>query len=76
MAGAPAGLSGLLALASIGPETLRAAAGGPGFLLAVLEYVCADEALLRDVAAGAGHSPESLDRARQVLQGPQPDWGA
>ena len=76
MAADPEKMSGFLALAGIGPENLRAAAQGPGFLQAVLDYICADEALLREIAGATGRSPEEIDRYRQILQGPQPDWGA
>ncbi len=76
LAADPEKLSGFLALAGIGPENLRQAAQGPTFLHAVLDYACSDEALLRELAAAANRRPEQLDQARQMLAGPQPDWGA
>ncbi len=76
LAADPEKLSGFLALAGIGPENLREAASGPGFLQAVLDYVCSEEMLLRELADAAGRTPELVDLARQKLAGPQPDWGA
>ena len=76
LASDPEKMSGFLALSGIGPENLRVAAKSPGFLQGVLDYICSDEALLREVAAANGRTPEQLDRARQMLAGPQPDWGA
>ena len=76
LAADPEKLSGFLALSGIGPENLRVAAKSPGFLQGVLDYICSDEALLREIATANGRTPEELDRARQILAGPQPDWGA
>lgn len=69
-------LSGFMSLSGIDPGELRKAAQNPGFFPAVLDFVCADEAILHAFSAQAGHSPEIIDHARQVLHGPQPDWGA
>lgn len=76
LAGDPERLSGFMALAGIDPAGLRQAAQGPAFLQGVLDYICADETLLREIAAAVSHTPESIDRARMILQGPQGDWGA
>ncbi len=69
-------LSGFLALSGIGPENLRAAAQGPVFLQAVLDYICSDPSLLADIAAALDRTPAAIDHARMILAGPQPDWGA
>lgn len=65
-----------LAQAGLAPEDLRSASQTPGFLTAVLEFLCADETQLRAFAANAGHSPETVDNARKVLAGPGGDWSA
>jgi hypothetical protein len=72
VAGDPEHLERFLALTGITPGDIRTAAGTPGFLAGVLDYVAGDEALLRAVAAHAGVAPEQLDRARQALVGH--DW--
>lgn len=69
-------LAGFLALSGLGPDNLRQAAQSPAFLQAVLDFICADEALLRALAIAAQRSPEEIDHARRVLAGPEPDWGA
>ncbi len=76
LAADPEKLSGFLALSGIGPDNLRAAAKSPGFLQGVLDFVCADEMLLREIAASLNRTPEDIDRARMILAGPPPDWGA
>ena len=76
LAGEQEKLLGFLAISGIEPQNLRAAATAPAFLLGVLDYVCNDETLLREIAANIGRSPEDIDRARMILTGPPPDWGA
>ncbi len=72
LAGDPEHLERFLALTGVSPTDIRSAAGEPGFLAGVLDYVAGDEALLRAVAAHAGVAPEQLDRARHTLSGH--DW--
>ncbi len=49
------------------PGDIRRAAGEPGFMLAVLEHLCADESALLTFAANLGAGPEQVDAARQML---------
>jgi Protein of unknown function (DUF3572) len=72
VAGDPEHLERFLALTGISPGDIRTAAGAPGFLAGVLDYVAGDEALLCAVAAHAGVAPEQLDQARQALA--RHDW--
>jgi hypothetical protein len=62
-------LGSFLALSGIGPESLRAAAREPDFLLGVLEHVAANEALLIAFAKHADIDPTEIVRARDVLAG-------
>ena len=68
----PERLGRFLALTGIGPESLRAAARDPGFLLGVLEHVAGDEALLLAFATRHEIDPEDIARARDVLAGEMP----
>lgn len=70
LAGDSEHLGPFLALGGIDPGSIRDAARSPGFLSAVLEYVCGDESLLRSFCAQAKYRPEEVDKARQVLAGP------
>ena len=63
-------LGRFMAMSGIEPDTLRAAAGEPGFLVAVLDHLLADESLLLAFAANAGHAPERIATARARLAGP------
>jgi hypothetical protein len=56
-------LAGFLSLTGLGPETIRAAAGSPGFLKAVLDHVAGNEDLL-------GTRPDTIIEARQLLRAP------
>jgi hypothetical protein len=53
------------------PETIRIAAGEPGFLAAVLDHVAADEMLLIDIAKELGAKPEHIMAARSILSPPE-----
>jgi uncharacterized protein DUF3572 len=68
----PERLGRFLALTGIGPESLRAAAREPGFLLGVLDHVAGDEALLLAFSDSASVDPEDIARARNVLAGDVP----
>ena len=63
-------LARFLALTGLGPETVRAAAGSPGFLRAVLDHVAGHEDLLVGLADEMGTRPETIVEARRVLAGP------
>ena len=65
-------LGRFLAITGIGPESIRAAAGEPDFLLGVLDYLVSDEPLLVAFASENGFEPEHVVRARDVLAGPPP----
>jgi hypothetical protein len=71
LAGDPEALSRFLALAGIGPTTLRQAAADPAFLAGVLDHMLSDEALLTAFAAGQGIRPEAVAEARRALD-PRP----
>src|SRR5436305_3934395 len=62
-------LGRFLALSGIGPDSLRAAAREPNFLLGVLDHVTGDEALLVAFAGHGGIDPAEVARARDVLAG-------
>jgi hypothetical protein len=72
LAGDPELLSRFLALTGIDPDSVRSAAGEPGFLAGILDYVAADERLLLAFATHAGVGPEEIETARQALAGA--DW--
>jgi hypothetical protein len=55
------------ALTGTDPATIRAAAESPDFLLAVLDHVCADEALLLGLAEATGVAPETIVTAHDLL---------
>jgi hypothetical protein len=63
-----------LALSGLDPGDLRKAAGEPGFLPGVLDYVAGDEALLIAFAEDAGVAPERIGEARHLLA-PEADFG-
>ena len=69
----PEQLGVFLALSGIGPESLRAAAGEPHFLVGVLDHVVSNEKLLLDFAAHQDIDPFDVTRARQTLRGPERD---
>ena len=69
IAGEPEQLGRFLALSGIGPDSLRAAAREPNFLLGVLDHVTGDEALLVAFAGHSGIDPAEVARARNVLAG-------
>jgi len=65
-------LSRFLALTGIDPGSIRAAAKEPGFLAGVLAYISGNERTLIAFAAHAGVAPEEIEKAKQLLAGP--DW--
>jgi len=62
-------LGHFLAATGIGPAEIRAAAGEPGFLAGVLDYVTAEQRLIESFAAQAGVDPAIIDKARLALSG-------
>ncbi len=71
LAGETERLERFLALTGLGPQSLRAAAREPGFLLGVLDHVASDETLLLAFANENGIDPQDVERARAALaQGP------
>ena len=66
-------LGAFLALTGIGPESLRAAAREPNFLLGVLDHVAGDEALLIAFAHEQGINPPAVAQARDALAGEPPE---
>ncbi len=65
----PQSLSRFLDTSGISADQIRAAAAGPGFLAGVLEYMLADENLLRAFADRAGIDPAEVARASNALGG-------
>lgn len=62
-------LARFLAMTGIGPESIRAAAREPAFLLGVLDYLAGDEPLLLAFASQNEFDPEQVTRARELLAG-------
>jgi hypothetical protein len=69
IAGEPDQLGRFLALSGIGPDSLRAAAAQPHFLLGVLDHLAADDALLREFADQSKIDPETVLAAQRILAG-------
>jgi hypothetical protein len=69
IAAEPERLGRFLALSGIGPESLRAVAGEPDFLLGVLDHLAGDDSLLQDFANQSGTEPDAVMAARDVLEG-------
>lgn len=62
-------LGRFLAVTGIGPAEIRAAAGEPGFLAGVLEYMASDERLIGTFADENGLDPGDVGKARATLAG-------
>lgn len=60
----------------IDPGDIRSAAADPGFLLAVLEHICADESYLLAYAANSNTNPGMIEAARLALAGHQDRHGS
>ncbi|HEV3373393.1 MAG TPA: DUF3572 domain-containing protein [Xanthobacteraceae bacterium] len=76
LAGETERLERFLALTGLGPQSLRAAAREPSFLLGVLDHVASDEGLLLAFANENGIDPEDVGRARDALAERPGDTGA
>ncbi len=64
-------LGRFFAASGVGPDSLRSAAGVPGFAANLLDYLASDEALFRDFADAIGRHPADLDAMRISLSGDQ-----
>jgi hypothetical protein len=69
IAGEPERLGCFLAVSGIGPDSIRAAAREPQFLLGVLDYLAADEPLLVAFAAENAIPPGAVMEARDTIAG-------
>ena len=67
IAGEPGRLGAFQAETGIGPETLRAAAANPEFLVSVLDFVLRDDATVNAFAAASQLHPTNIAAARQAL---------
>ena len=65
----PQSLSRFLDTSGLSADGIRTAAAEPGFLAGVLEYMLADENLLRAFAGRAGINPAEVARATTALGG-------
>jgi hypothetical protein len=70
IAGDPERLGGFLAETGIGPQSLRAAASDPQFLVSVLDYVLRDDATVKAFAKRSELDPTHVAAAREVLGDP------
>lgn len=70
LASEPERLEPFLAATGLGPATLRSAAQEPGFLLGVLDHLCASDSLLLEFAGNLHLKPEMVAQARETLAGP------
>ena len=70
LASEPDRLERFLSLSGLGPHNLRAAAADPGFLVAVLDYLIADEPLLIGFAAEQNLPPERIAATRRGMEAP------
>ena len=75
IAGEPERLGRFLAMSGIGPESIRAAAREPQFLLGVLDHLAADEALLIAFAAENAIPPSAVMEARDTIAGRRRERG-
>lgn len=69
LAAEPARLAGFLGATGIAPADLRASAGAPGTLLAVLDFMLSDEAMLLAACRELAFAPDLPARARSALPG-------
>ena len=71
IAGDPERLGAFLAETGIGPQSLRAAASDPQFLVSVLDFVLRDDATVKAFAAHGELHPTNIAAAREVLGDPR-----
>ena len=67
VAGDAGRLGAFLAESGIGPQSLRAAATDPQFLVSVLDFVLRDDATVKAFAKQSELHPTNIAAARQVL---------
>jgi hypothetical protein len=60
-------LERFVALTGLAPDSMRAAAGNPGFFRAILDHIAGHEPDLLAFAAEAGLAPERIAAAHQAL---------
>ena len=70
IAGDPTRLGAFLAETGIGPQSLRAAAADPQFLVSVLDFVLRDDATVKAFAKVSELHPTNIAAAREVLGDP------
>jgi len=58
-----------LDLSGLNPGSIREAARDSGFLAGILDYICADEALLLGFAGEYSVTPAAVEKARSALGG-------
>jgi hypothetical protein len=63
----PERLAGFLSVTGLQPDTIRKAAGEPGFYAAILDYVSSDEELIVAIAAELDMDPNEIAAARARL---------
>ena len=69
IAAEPERLGRFLAMSGIGPDSIRATAHEPQFLLGVLDHLAADEPLLIAFAAENAIPPSAVMEARDTIAG-------
>jgi hypothetical protein len=69
IAGEPERLGRFVAMTGIAPDSIRAAAREPQFLLGVLDHLAADESLLLAFAAENSIPPNAVIKARDTIAG-------
>lgn len=67
VAAEPELLQRFLAITGIDPGRIREAAGEPGFLAGVLQFILAHEPTLQAFAAASGERPEAVGAALRAL---------
>jgi hypothetical protein len=67
LAGDHGRLMPFLDVTGLSPARIRDAAGEPGFLAAVLDYLVGDDALIVGLAGELGVKPEAVVEARRTL---------
>ena len=70
IAGDPQRLGAFLAETGVGPQSLRAAATDPQFLVSVLDFVMRDDATVKAFATASELHPTNISAARQALSDP------
>ena len=71
IAGEPERLGAFLAETGLGPQSLRAAASDPQFLVSVLDFVLRDDASVKAFARQSELHPTNIAAAREVLGDPK-----